>query len=91
MASRPVCDNCNVPHDMSRDAEGKVVTCMATGSRWAPRVEWACKSFERKAKETLKSHDELEAVLKRVGKMEAGIRHVSKVYKDDHWLTERLE
>jgi hypothetical protein len=51
MASRPVCDNCNVPHDMSGDAEGKLVACLATGSRWAPRVEWACKSFERKAKE----------------------------------------
>lgn len=52
MANRPVCDNCNVPHDMSADRDGKLVTCMATGSRWAPRVEWACKSFESKTEES---------------------------------------
>jgi hypothetical protein len=42
-------------------------------------------------REAPKPHGELEAALKRVSRMETGIRHVSKVYQDDHWLTERLE
>lgn len=46
MASRPICDGCGVPHDLSADAEGKLVTCMALGSRWSPRVKQACTKFD---------------------------------------------